>query len=75
MEGTVNHAAKIFGILAILTAGAFIGGCKTAPPLAQTDAQAMIQAKYDQMLPQPFIIVLTDLGNAAGRKLTNSGKA
>jgi hypothetical protein len=66
MEGTVKNAAKIFGVLAILTTGAFISGCKSAPPLTQADAQAMIQAKYDQMPPQPFTIVLNDLGMRQG---------
>jgi hypothetical protein len=66
MEGTVRNAAKVFGILAILTTATLIGGCKTAPPLTQADAQAMIQAKYDQMPPQPFTIVLNDLGMQQG---------
>lgn len=56
----MKNAAKIVGIVAVLTTGAFIGGCKQAPPLTQADAQAMIQAKYDQMPPQPFTLVLTD---------------
>jgi hypothetical protein len=62
----VNNGAKIVGILAILSIGAFAGGCKQAPPLTQADAQAMIQAKYDQMPPQPFTIVLTDTGMQLG---------
>ncbi|MGP8251065.1 MAG: hypothetical protein ACLQHF_03460 [Terracidiphilus sp.] len=62
----MKKAAKILGILAILTAGAFISGCKSAPPLTQADAQAMIQAKYDQTPPQPFTIVLNDLGMRQG---------
>jgi hypothetical protein len=62
----VRNAAKIFGILAVLTTGAFVGGCKSAPPLTQADAQAMIQAKYDQQPPQPFTIVLSDLGMRQG---------
>lgn len=66
MEGTVNHAAKIAAILAILATGVFIGGCKTAPQLSQADAQAMIQAKYDQAPPQPLTIVLTDTGMQQG---------
>jgi hypothetical protein len=62
----VKNAAKIVGILAILATGAFVSGCKTTPPLSQADAQAMIQAKYDQMPPQPFTIVLNDLGMRQG---------
>jgi hypothetical protein len=59
-EGTVRIAVNIAGILVILATGAFVSGCKSAPPLTQADAQAMIQAKYDQMPPQPFTIVLND---------------
>ena len=33
--------------LAVLGAGMVVAGCKSAPPLSQTDALAMIQAKYD----------------------------
>jgi len=66
MEGTVRNAAKIFGILAVFATIAFISGCKQAPPLAQAEAQAMIQAKYDQTPPQPFTIVLTDSGMQQG---------
>lgn len=62
----MRNAAKIFGVLAILTTGAFIGGCKSAPPLSQADAQAMIQTKYDQTPPEPFTIVLTDAGMQQG---------
>lgn len=62
----MNNAAKILGILAILTTGTFVGGCKSAPPLTQTDAQAMIQAKYDQTPPQPFTIALNDPGMQQG---------
>jgi hypothetical protein len=66
MEGTVKNAAKMLGVLAVFTAGAFVGGCKSAPPLTQADAQALVQAKYDQTPPQPFTIVMTDLGMREG---------
>ena len=62
----MKNAAKIIGILAVLTTGALLSGCKSAPPLTQADAQAMIQAKYDQMPPQPFTIVLNDPGMQQG---------
>jgi hypothetical protein len=65
-EGTVNNAAKTFGVLTLLATGILLSGCKPAPTLSQTDAQAMIQAKYDQAPPQPFTIVLTDLGMQQG---------
>ena len=38
---------NVFLSLAILGAGLVVAGCKSAPPLTQTDALAMIQAKYD----------------------------
>jgi len=65
-EETVRIAAKTLGVLAGLTIIAFVSGCKSAPPLTKADAQAMIQAKYDQTPPQPFTIVLSDLGMREG---------
>jgi hypothetical protein len=65
-EVTLRNTAKILGILAIFTSVAFVGGCKSAPPLSQTDALALIQAKYDQSPPQPLTIVLTDQGMQQG---------
>lgn len=65
-EGCVRNTASVIGMLVILTTGAFVGGCKSTPPLTQADAQAMIQAKYDQAPPQPFTIVLSDLGMRQG---------
>lgn len=62
----MKKAAKILGVLAVLSTGALISGCKSTPPLTQADAQTMIQAKYDQMPPQPFTIVLNDLGMQQG---------
>jgi len=62
----VRNGTKSFGIVAILATIAFVTGCKQAPPLTQADAQAMIQAKYDQTPPQPFTIVLTDSGMQQG---------
>jgi hypothetical protein len=62
----LRNTAKILGILAIFTTVVFVGGCKSAPPLSQTDALALIQAKYDQTPPQPFTLVLGDTGMQQG---------
>jgi hypothetical protein len=56
---------KIFGILA-LSAGLFIGGCKSAPDLTATQAQALIQAHYDALPPAPISIVVGDQGMGQG---------
>jgi hypothetical protein len=62
----VRIAAKNFGVLVLLAIGILASGCKTAPPLTQADAQAMIQAKLDQSAPQPFTIVLNDAAMQQG---------
>jgi len=45
----VKNAVKVNVLLtlAIIGAGLVLAGCKSAPPLAQDQALAMIQAKYD----------------------------
>jgi hypothetical protein len=52
--------------LAILGVGLLAAGCKTAPPLSQTDATSMIQANYSQAAPVPITIVVNDLGMREG---------
>ncbi|MGD0940699.1 MAG: hypothetical protein ABR905_13425 [Terracidiphilus sp.] len=46
----MKNAAKmlVLGTLGFLGAGLLLSGCKSAPELTKADAQAMIQAKYDQ---------------------------
>jgi len=46
----VKNAAKmlVLATLSFLGAGLLLGGCKSAPELTKADAQALIQAKYDQ---------------------------
>jgi hypothetical protein len=39
---------QLWGAVVIVGAGLAIAGCKSAPPLAQTDAQKLIQAYYEQ---------------------------
>jgi hypothetical protein len=53
--------------MALLGAGLlFFAGCKSAPPLSQSDALAMIQAKYNQTPPASFDITVTDAGSKQG---------
>lgn len=46
----MKNAGKllVLGMFGFLGAGLLLSGCKSAPELAKADAQAMIQAKYDQ---------------------------
>jgi hypothetical protein len=48
--GNVKNAAKLiaFGMLSFVGVGLLLSGCKSAPELTKADAQALIQAKYDQ---------------------------
>jgi hypothetical protein len=55
---------RIFGALAIAGVGLMLTGCK--PDLTQANAQALIQAKYDQMPPQSFSITISQDGLKQG---------
>lgn len=46
----MKNAAKliVFGMLSFVGAGLLLSGCKSAPELTKAQAQALIQAKYDQ---------------------------
>lgn len=57
---------KVAGAMALLGAGLIVAGCKAAPPLSEQQAQAMIQAKYDQAAPAPITITLKDPGIVQG---------
>ena len=57
---------QVSGALVLLVAGLWMGGCKSAPELTQAQAQAMIQAKYDQTPPAGFDITLENQGMAQG---------
>jgi hypothetical protein len=48
--GYVKNAAKLIvvGMLSFLGVGLLLSGCKSAPELTKAQAQALIQAKYDQ---------------------------
>jgi hypothetical protein len=66
--GKVKNAVKtsVFGALAFLGAGLLLTGCKSAPELAQANALALIQAKYDQTPPVGANIAVYDLGMRQG---------
>jgi len=57
---------RVLGSMALLGAGLFFAGCKQAPPLTASQAQAMIQAKYDQTAPAGISITVSDLGMREG---------
>ena len=57
---------QIAGAMAVVSAGLILAGCKSAPPLTETQAQTMIQAKYDQTAATPITINLTDPGVVQG---------
>jgi hypothetical protein len=64
--GNVKNAAKllVLGALSFLAAGLFFSGCKSAPELTAANAQALIQAKYDQT-PAAGAIIAVDLNGLA----------
>ena len=66
--GNVRNAKKLYALsaVAVLAAGMFVAGCKSAPPLTAQQAQQMIQAKYNQQAPAGLSINLTDLGMRQG---------
>ena len=57
---------KVLGVLALLGVGLLVAGCKSAPPLTQSQAQAMIQAKYDQTPATGIDITVGNSGMAQG---------
>ena len=58
---------KTFGVLAFVGVGLMLlNGCKSAPELTSTDAQKMIQAKYDQMAPAGITVLVNDQGMGDG---------
>ena len=64
MENARN--LRLFGVLALMTAGLFVAGCKSAPELTAAQAQALIQAKYDQTPPAGVNIIVDDTGMKQG---------
>lgn len=64
MKSLMNFAGLTAVVL--LGAGMFLAGCKSAPPLSVTQAQALIQAKYDQTPATGATIMLKKLGLGMG---------
>jgi hypothetical protein len=64
----VKKAVKMqaLGALAFLGAGLLLTGCKTAPELTQANAQALIQARYDQTPAVGVSIAVDELGLGEG---------
>jgi hypothetical protein len=56
----------VWGGLVIAAAGLALAGCKSAPELTAANAQALIQAKYDQDPPVGATINVNDLGMRQG---------
>lgn len=57
---------QILGILVLLSGGALLTGCKSAPDLSAADAQKLIQAKYDATPAAGANISVNDLGMRQG---------
>jgi hypothetical protein len=57
---------KFFGALALLGVSLFAAGCKSTPELTAANAQALIQAKYDQSPAVGANIVVDDTGMQQG---------
>ena len=57
---------KVLGVVALLGGGLLLNGCKSAPDLTAANAQALIQAKYDQDQPVGANINVSDLGMRQG---------
>jgi len=66
--GKVKKAAnlKVLAVLLFVSVGWLLAGCKSAPDLAQAQAQALIQAKYDQTPAVGANITVDDLGMRMG---------
>jgi len=66
--GKVKNAAKmlVFGVVGFVGMGLLLGGCKSAPELTKAQAQALIQAKYDQAAPAGAIILVDQTGLLRG---------
>jgi hypothetical protein len=57
---------QALGALVVLGTGMLLTGCKPAPDLTAANAQALIQASYDQTAPVGASITVDDLGMRQG---------
>jgi len=64
----VKNAGKllVLGVLGFLGAGWLLSGCKSVPELTQAQAQALIQARYDQTPAVGADITITQQGLGQG---------
>jgi len=67
---------KTLGVVAVLSAGLAVAGCKSAPELSKDQALKMVQDKYDQTAPVGVNILVNDAGmqQAAKAKLWDRTK-
>jgi len=59
---------KNLGVLAVVSAGLVVAGCKSAPELSKDQALKMVQDKYDQTAPVGINILVNDAGMQQGAK-------
>jgi hypothetical protein len=62
----IARTLQALGTLALLAAGTLVTGCKSTLELTSTQAQALIQASYDQATPTNATVVVNDLGMRQG---------
>jgi hypothetical protein len=59
---------KNLGVVAVVSAGLVVAGCKSAPELSKDQALKMVQDKYDQTAPVGINILVNDAGMQQGAK-------
>ena len=57
---------KTLGVVALMSAGLVVAGCKSAPELSKDQALKMVQDKYDQTAPVGTNILVNDAGMRQG---------
>lgn len=57
---------RALGAVVLVSSGLAITGCKSAPELTSAQAQALVQAKYDQTPPTGINILVDDAGMRQG---------
>jgi hypothetical protein len=57
---------KVFGVAALAAASLVTDGCSSAPDLTETQAQALIQAKYDATAPVGANVLVNNQGMLDG---------
>lgn len=57
---------KSLGVVAVMSAGLVVAGCKSAPELSKDQALKMVQDKYDQTAPVGVNVLVNDSGMRLG---------